>query len=214
MKTDSDSFVGTWENPNSLSLAPPPYDFPYSSAQSPLQTINMTEPLAHDISPTPSLCADGDYFSARLPISLKRSYSSSSSTASVSPPSPASHTSNDSDYEEGPAHKRSKRHSNPVPQSKRADSPDSACSKKATERIPHNQVERKYREGLNTQLEKLRRVVPTLCPAEDGEKPKPSKATILANAIAYIKKLEQERDILAKQVWTAREAHIRGPVMW
>ena len=66
-------------------------------------------------------------------------------------------------------------------------------------RLPHNQVERKYRENLNAELERLRRAIPTLPRnnAVDGGvvvQPKPSKAMVLAGAIEYIEKLERERD--------------------
>lgn len=73
---------------------------------------------------------------------------------------------------------------------------------KGRRRLPHNQVERKYRESLNTQLESLRRVVPALqqnqrvCDGADIEDlptpSKPSKAVILASATAYIKQIEKE----------------------
>ncbi|KAF2268254.1 hypothetical protein CC78DRAFT_540992 [Lojkania enalia] len=74
---------------------------------------------------------------------------------------------------------------------------------KSRRRLPHNQVERKYRESLNTQLESLRRVVPSLqqnqrsCEDADIEDlptaSKPSKAVILASATAYIKQMEKEK---------------------
>jgi hypothetical protein len=75
---------------------------------------------------------------------------------------------------------------------------------KSRTRLPHNQVERKYREGLNTQLESLRRVVPSLqqnrgplcdgADIEDMSAPtKPSKALVLASATAYIKQMEKEK---------------------
>lgn len=68
-----------------------------------------------------------------------------------------------------------------------------------TGRLPHNQVERKYREGLNAELERLRRAVPTLTQSDEAGamgQPKPSKAMVLASAIEYIQKLEAERDAL------------------
>ncbi|KAL6710736.1 hypothetical protein ACN47E_007793 [Coniothyrium glycines] len=66
-------------------------------------------------------------------------------------------------------------------------------------RLPHNQVERKYREGLNSELERLRKTVPTLPQNTEGDllgQPKPSKAMVLSSAIDYIKKIERERDLL------------------
>jgi len=73
---------------------------------------------------------------------------------------------------------------------------------KSRRRLPHNQVERKYREGLNSELERLRRAVPTL-PQRDSSDltgpPKPSKATVLASAIDYIKFMEAEHERLAEE---------------
>ena len=69
-------------------------------------------------------------------------------------------------------------------------------------RLPHNQVERKYRESLNAELERLRRVVPTLPQGDSTDltsPPKPTKATILASAINYIKLIEAERDRLQEE---------------
>jgi hypothetical protein len=74
---------------------------------------------------------------------------------------------------------------------------------KSRRRLPHNQVERKYRESLNTQLDSLKRVVPSLqqnnraCDGADIEDlptpSKPSKAVILASATAYIKQMEKDK---------------------
>lgn len=80
---------------------------------------------------------------------------------------------------------------------------------KPRRRLPHNQVERKYRESLNTQLESLRRVVPSLqqnqrgCDGADIEDlptpSKPSKAVILASATAYIKQMEKDKKAIADE---------------
>ncbi|KAK7550556.1 hypothetical protein IWX49DRAFT_497915 [Phyllosticta citricarpa] len=80
---------------------------------------------------------------------------------------------------------------------------------KGRRRLPHNQVERKYRESLNTQLESLRRVVPALqqssrgCDGGDIEDlptpSKPSKAVVLASATAYIKQMEKDKKQLADE---------------
>ncbi|KAF1914131.1 hypothetical protein BDU57DRAFT_282672 [Ampelomyces quisqualis] len=80
---------------------------------------------------------------------------------------------------------------------------------KSRRRLPHNQVERKYRESLNTQLESLRRVVPSLqqnqgaCDGADMEDlptpSKPSKAVILGSATAYIKQQEKDKESLAEE---------------
>ncbi|KAH7111840.1 hypothetical protein B0J11DRAFT_543144 [Dendryphion nanum] len=68
--------------------------------------------------------------------------------------------------------------------------------------VPHNQVECKYREGLNSEMERLRRAVPTLLRNEDGTdmgRSKPSKATVLSCAIQYIEEIENERDVLRER---------------
>lgn len=80
---------------------------------------------------------------------------------------------------------------------------------KSRRRLPHNQVERKYRESLNTQLDSLKRVVPSLqqnprgCDSADIEDlptpSKPSKAVILASATAYIKQMEKDKKSLADE---------------
>ncbi|KAF1999162.1 hypothetical protein P154DRAFT_437801 [Amniculicola lignicola CBS 123094] len=88
----------------------------------------------------------------------------------------------------------------------------SSCKVKPTQRLPHNQVERKYREGLNSELERLRRAVPTLIQRDTRDltsPPKPSKATILASAIEYIKTTERERDMLRLEVERLRGANGR-----
>lgn len=71
-----------------------------------------------------------------------------------------------------------------------------------SKRQPHNEVERKYREGLNAELERLRLAIPTLpqCDSQAANgAPKPSKATVLASAIDYIHKMERERDRLRQE---------------
>ncbi|EAT86842.1 hypothetical protein HBI56_132070 [Parastagonospora nodorum] len=63
--------------------------------------------------------------------------------------------------------------------------------------LPHKQVERKYREGLNMSFERLRRAVPTLPRSVNSDvmgSAKPSKGMVLAAAIEYIGKVERERD--------------------
>jgi len=81
---------------------------------------------------------------------------------------------------------------------------------KSRRRLPHNQVERKYRESLNTQLDSLRRVVPALqqnqrnigdgADIEDLPTPsKPSKAVILASATAHIRQIEKDKKSLAEE---------------
>ncbi|KAF2120318.1 hypothetical protein BDV96DRAFT_642154 [Lophiotrema nucula] len=191
-------FADSWITSSTLTpLSIPKCKIPNVPANSPINmTVDMNEVCARDVSPTPSLCADGDYLSAHSPASLKRSYSSSSSPSE-------SHSNSGADDEylvEEPATKRPKRRVE-RPRLDRSDSSSSSsASSKSQARVPHNQVERKYREGLNIQLEQLRRAVPTLCQVNDGEQGKPSKATVLVGAIAYIKKIVRERDELAKEV--------------
>jgi hypothetical protein len=63
--------------------------------------------------------------------------------------------------------------------------------------LPHKQVERKYREGLNMEFERLRRAIPTLPQNVDSNiigVAKPSKGMVLGAAIEYISRIEKERD--------------------
>jgi hypothetical protein len=75
---------------------------------------------------------------------------------------------------------------------------------KAKSRVPHNQVEKKYRENVNAQLDALRRVVPSqnqtgfdgldmedLGSASAAGR-QPSKAAVLSSATAYIRQLEKD----------------------
>ncbi|RDI87287.1 hypothetical protein Vi05172_g2930 [Venturia inaequalis] len=82
-------------------------------------------------------------------------------------------------------------------------------------RVPHNQVEQKYRNGLNAELERLRETV-AVAPSGafahlSGSSAKPSKAMVLASAIDYIKSIEAERDQLAdeNQVLRGRNKRLR-----
>jgi hypothetical protein len=63
-------------------------------------------------------------------------------------------------------------------------------------RIPHNEVERKYREGLNASFRKLQCAVPSLAQLSDAiiGTARPSKAVVIDSAIEYIHRLEKERD--------------------
>jgi hypothetical protein len=80
------------------------------------------------------------------------------------------------------------------------------------------QVERKYREGLNSDLERLRRAIPTLLQSREGAvmgQPKLRKVMVLLCAVAYIAKIEHERDRLREgnkqlggSMW--RETTVRG----
>lgn len=61
-------------------------------------------------------------------------------------------------------------------------------------RIPHNQIEQKYRNGLNTQLERLHETVAATTQHPDSTKM--SKAMVLAGAVEHIKNMEVSRDEL------------------
>jgi hypothetical protein len=83
-----------------------------------------------------------------------------------------------------------------------------SAKNQCTARIPHNKVERKYREGLNSKLEKLRRAVPTLLQSHDRSgigQSKPSKSMIIAAAIKHIEMITQERDMLQKENGAIKE---------
>jgi hypothetical protein len=83
-------------------------------------------------------------------------------------------------------------------------SASSSSGKSNSGRTPHNQVERKYRESLNTEMERLRLAVPSTARWEEGVycqagKIKPSKAMVLASAISYIHSLEKEMEDLRRE---------------
>ena len=70
-----------------------------------------------------------------------------------------------------------------------------------TKRIPHNEVERKYRNTLNAAMEQLRAKVPTL-PQHDGSFTgplKPTKVFVLVAAVEYIERLEAENARLIEE---------------
>ncbi|KAH8717078.1 hypothetical protein GQ44DRAFT_712835 [Phaeosphaeriaceae sp. PMI808] len=158
--------------------------------------INPMDPLAFSptsqtSSRTPSLCGDAQQqaFSPSLsPRIIKRE----------SPFSPGSLE--DQSTPQRPVRKRGR------PRLERYDAESTGSSSNKcprTGRLPHNQVERKYREGLNSELERLRKAVPTLPQSDGGSamgQTKPSKAMVLSSAIEYIKSIEKERDTLKVEV--------------
>lgn len=159
-------------------------------------------------SPTPSLCGDG-------PQPAEPSEPAAAASPSLSPRSLKRESPSDAELNEEPAPKRPLRKRGRPRLDRTASmcesnisSPASSSTCKAqgngrpSHRLPHNQVERKYREGLNNELERLRKAVPTLPQGEEGiamGTPKPSKAMVLAGAIEYIKRLERERDGLVDE---------------
>lgn len=71
-----------------------------------------------------------------------------------------------------------------------------------TTSIPHKLVERKYRNSLNLQLERLRRAIPALLQGDDSNstrQPKQSKSTVITAAINHIKMVTLERDSLQSE---------------
>lgn len=86
----------------------------------------------------------------------------------------------------------------------------SSVQSQRTQRLPHNQVERKYREGLNASLERLRKTVPALRQDDDLgsllSSPRPSKAMILEGAIDYIRVIEKERDMYREEIERLRRS--------
>ncbi|KAF2708481.1 hypothetical protein K504DRAFT_468813 [Pleomassaria siparia CBS 279.74] len=176
-------------------------NLPMASCNTKMSTPDVNNININNSSPTPSLCGDGppSGFPTSPPLSpsaLKRE----------SPDDPTS-----ADEEPSPKRPQRKR-GRPRLDRNISDTP-SSCShpssfskqqhqQRRMSRLPHNQVERKYREGLNSELERLRRTVPTLPQSDEGAsmgQPKPSKAMVLAGAIEYIRSIERERDELREE---------------
>lgn len=153
-----------------------------------------TNPIDFNLSPfsphssTPSLCGDAPQSARAL------------SSPSPSPPPAVKRESADDDFVPNDSKPPQRKRGRPrLDRTTSSTSTSTASSTKSprTHRLPHNQVERKYREGLNAELDRLRRAVPTLPQCDSGSlasQPRPSKAMILAGAIDYIKRLEKERD--------------------
>lgn len=203
--TNLSSDSATFNNPTPFGqLEHFPSGFNYNSGSNAFES-GVTSQTQH--SRTPSLCGDSPQLQAPSSpetsprISLKRES-----------------TDENAEIEEEPMPKRPQRKRG-WPRLNRSNSDMSTASPKChrSSRLPHNQVERKYREGLNAELERLRQAVPTLLQSEEGGvigQPKPSKAMVLASAIDYVKKIENERDMyrdenerlrrLAQQSWSKR----------
>ncbi|MCJ1284641.1 hypothetical protein MMC26_003976 [Xylographa opegraphella] len=76
----------------------------------------------------------------------------------------------------------------------------------------HCQVERKYRENLNTKFETLRRAIPSMQSPGDnpssagpdledlGGSSKPRKADVLSNATDYVKQMEEKNRAMANEI--------------
>jgi len=69
-------------------------------------------------------------------------------------------------------------------------------------RMAHNLVEKRYRNTINSEMERLRRMVPQIVTIDaqtpDG-RAKASKATVLSSAVRYIQDLESDRHRLARE---------------
>jgi hypothetical protein len=160
-------------------------------------SINTAEPVPFSpitqSSRTSSMCGDPQ----------EQAYSPSASPRFIKRESPFSPASQDDQAEsKRPQRKRGRPRLDGIDAEFQASGSSSAKSQR-TRRLPHNQVERKYREGLNSELERLRKAVPTLPHSDDGSamnQPKPSKAMILSSAIEYIRSIEKERDALKEEV--------------
>jgi hypothetical protein len=177
--------------------------FPFDSTQS--QQIQPNEPdcfypTTGTTSQAPSLCGDAPLQTMSLSLSPHLLNHTS--------PAPSS----GSDSESSTPKRLTRMRGRPRPDRSSTDtltSPSTASSSAITKtqrakRLPHNQVERKYREGLNSELERLRRAVPMLSRGGDEEtgaigQPKPSKAMVLSSAIDYIHRIERERDALNEE---------------
>jgi hypothetical protein len=102
------------------------------------------------------------------------------------------------------------------PLSASTSSPSTTDPPKSNKRVPHKQVEKKYRENINAQLDALRRAIPMskqLTGSADSpdledlpmNSRQPSKALILSSATMYIKQLEQENEKLKEQIDALKE---------
>ncbi|KAH9875356.1 hypothetical protein J1614_004848 [Plenodomus biglobosus] len=179
-----------------------PFGFAYDPSSMESNDSTYFSPQTHATSRTPSLCGDAP----------QEAYSPTFSpqiTKEESPGSPASLS--EDNTPKRPLRKRGR----PRLEHSSAESKSTTPSSKSQRsvRLPHNQVERKYREGLNSELERLRKAVPTLPQSDEGAvmgQPKPSKAMVLSSAIEYIKKIEIERDALREENEKLRQGQGQG----
>jgi hypothetical protein len=80
-------------------------------------------------------------------------------------------------------------------------------------RVPHSEVEKKYRENVNAQLEALRQVVPAQnalggfdrADIEDLPARQASKAAVMSIATAYIKQLKKDNGDMERELKELRE---------
>ncbi|KAF2446758.1 hypothetical protein P171DRAFT_441999 [Karstenula rhodostoma CBS 690.94] len=171
-----------------------PPDFPWTTHRPVALDLNPLPPSTD--SQTPSLCDSLD--APQNPTTLTSPPPSTPLTfENPAPPNP-------------PKRRRGR------PRLDRSSSSSSRTTQR-THRLPHNQVERKYRDGLNATLERLRQRVPALCasaPHGPGSgQGRPSKAMILSGAIEYIVAMERERDAWRGEVERLRRLlRAGGPI--
>jgi len=78
--------------------------------------------------------------------------------------------------------------------------PSSSDKPPMKRRMAHNLVEKRYRNTINSEMERLRQMVPhvvTIDAQTPNGRSKASKATVLSSAVRYIQELEADRHRLA-----------------
>ncbi|KAF2745814.1 hypothetical protein M011DRAFT_121847 [Sporormia fimetaria CBS 119925] len=208
---------------------------PFSAYINPSATL-ISSPLGRPLSPTPSVCGDqatepikSETWSPQPLTSPSNPTYSNTTAYGVSPcvrqsraaqaqrPRPKSlpvlftPLTNTTSH----PHPHNHTHSHHLPYS------PSSPRKLPIHRTTHKDIERKYREGINSDLERLRRAIPSLAQSDEDEsggdeggaakKPvKPTKSQVLAAALEYIKHGDEEREALREEVRALREEKERG----
>ncbi|KAF2848762.1 hypothetical protein T440DRAFT_400544 [Plenodomus tracheiphilus IPT5] len=179
-----------------------PFGFAYDPSSLESNDSTYFSPQTHATSRTPSLCGDAPQEAYSPTLSPHK-------TKEESPGSPASLS------EDATPKRPLRKRGRPRLEHSSTDSKSTTPSSKSQRsgRLPHNQVERKYREGLNSELERLRKAVPSLPQSDEGGvmgQPKPSKAMVLSSAIEYIRKIKNERDTLKEENERLRQGQGSG----
>ncbi|KAF2025681.1 hypothetical protein EK21DRAFT_75812 [Setomelanomma holmii] len=165
---DACDAFATNERSNSLASRPPPLPTPGYASPEHVLPVTAASPASESISPQ----------------SLERG----------SPISDASHALSEEETKPAPR-KRGRPRLN---RNNTTNGSSGSSGVRRTTCLAHKQVERKYREGLNMEFERLRRAVPTLSQSIEANimgAAKPSKGMVLAAAIDYISRVERERDV-------------------